>query len=249
MDRISGWFRETFVDSTTPEQFEDRIRKILAAQEEQERLQTKAMTKQAQLIRKIPTGPAEQARRMREWKKYKQMQMGLERRSNAIQRLENILHQITTYHETVQEAKLAQSLPQMMARFDMPSISSIERDMENMQQLVMDGQEVSSLVNENLQMSAMTMASGSDVGGTDMSYADPTMLEDELQEFLDACQQSDESLQMQSGKETASISSALKSVSADPLTLDALPRVPPQRTSRSSGQQSLDKTLNAFGWL
>lgn len=195
---------------------------------------------QERLVRSIPQSVAEQARLQREFTKYKGMQAGLEQRSNNIARLESILHQIAQYRETAQEAQLASAMPQMMERFNMPDVRTIERDMNTMQRLVADSQEVSSVVSDGLAMSAMTL-SGPDA----MQISDPQLLEDELSQFLAEAPATPQ--QQQHRLHASAIDDSHSACAYNPAAqLSALPRVPKQSSSTSN--TALSTALQDIGW-
>lgn len=238
MERVQRWFRETFVDRTTREEFKVKLNRTIAMHKEQEQKQMRELKQQENVLRKIPDSPAEQARRMREWKKYKQIQAGLARRSAAIQRYEDVLHQFNSYEEIAHEAEMAQALPRMMEKLNLPDIRTLERDMESMQRLATDSQEVSSLIHENIQMSALSVANSDPMGDT-MAFMDPTQMEDELANFLASCEAADPTPQ----KLSASGLYDTHTTSSVDQRLPTMPRVPAKKT-----EMALSQTLSAIGW-
>lgn len=235
MDRFFRGVVDWIRGSPTPEEFEANVKEAIAKQRELERQQMAQMDKQGRLVRGIPRTAANAERLKREFGKFRSMQNGLEQRSKAIMNLENILHQVAQYRETAQEAQLASAMPQMMERFNMPDIRTIERDMSTMQRLVADSQEVSSVVSDGLTMGAMTLD-----GPDALQLNDPMALESELSQFLaegDAeCQQQHASPTPYTGVDSTT-------------SLSALPHVPKHSNpTTASGSTMMVTKLKDMGW-
>lgn len=234
MERAWRWVSDLVRGRPTPEEFEASVKQALAEQRELERKEMKTMRTQERLVRGIPRTTAEQSRLQREFKKYKMMELNLAQRSGAIARYESILHQITQYRETAQEAKLASAMPRMMELFDMPDVRTMERDMESMQQLVSDGMEVSSVVGNALSATTDSLA-----GPEAISIQDPMLLEDELTQFL-----AEDEVEVIQSSTTPSHTSTMSSSHA--ALVHSMPRV--SKSSQSVSNKILNDALAGGGW-
>ena len=242
MSDLIEWVINKLKPQPTLKEYEASIVQALQNQREKEKLQTKQLTIQDRLVKNIPRTAGENARRLREFKKYKGMQSRLEHVSAAIARLEFIQQQIDNFRETAEEAKLTQSLPQMLARYNMPDIASIEKSIDEMQQMVTESQGIATAVSDGLAMSAMT-SSGMMNGDVGM-FEDPEQLEDELNEFLQESDVSQYSMDMSTNAQDTYPQQQYSQVSSVDDIRHRLPKVPTSKPNSAI----LNETLSNIGW-